>query len=509
MNKYFVKWMLVIAVLAGHSMVGFTQEVPIPGYDSSREIEPGLYRVMNNNLVGVVTADGKVLIPCEFTQIWNLDKEGYFKVLKERKVGLYSKSGQIIIPPEYDQVWGFKENQARVLKNGKIGYYRPDGSILVPAIYQQIWSFEDGKARVLKDGKIGFINDRGKEIVPCVYQQIWEFEEGKARVLREGLLGVIDEEGEEIIPPQFSQIWEFREGRAKALLDGKLVWINEQGQVLENVAEQDAEFQEDEYEPIDDSPVSDTTVVRIWKDRVEIISSDEESHIRIGREERPVDRKRYRSRKRRFKGHWAGVNLGYNNFVTANGSFTYPDEYHFMELNAGKSVGIAINPWQQSIKLQQRGNIGLVTGLGIEWNNYRFDSQNVLVRDVNGNTSYVVADEPIKKNKLTTCYLNVPLLLEFQIPTGKQRYPLYVSGGVIGGVRLGSYSKVVYSGEGGKGTQRTHDHFNLHQWRYGTTFRMGYRAINLFADYYMTPIFEKNKGPELYPVTAGVSFCFG
>jgi hypothetical protein len=251
---------------------------------------------------------------------------------------------------------------------------------------------------------------------------------------------------------------------------------------------------------VNDSIFNDSTVVRIWSDRVEIVSKKGGST----KDDHPCEsfNKPNRRKSGRFKGHWAGLNVGYNNLLTSAGSFEYPDEYMFMVMNAGKSVGVAANPWQQSIKLQRRGNIGLVTGLGVEWNNYRFDTQYVLTRDENtGETTYYTDPELLKRNKLTTIYLNAPLLLEFQIPTGKERYPFYISAGAIGGVRLGSHTKLVYADDG---KQKNKDHFNLTQWRYGITARIGYRAINLFADYYFSPLFEKGKGPDLYQVSAGI-----
>ncbi len=531
---------LFLFILSFQQTVAQNDEVP--GYDKSWEIKPGVFKVRKDMYYGVVSKEGAVIIPCEFNQIWDLDKNGNVKVLKGNKIGLYNIEGVNIVRPEYDQIWSFEKGKAKVLKNGKIGYVDKMGNEIIPPVYSQIWGFENGKARVLKNGKIGYVDEAGHEVIPPEYNQIWEFENGRAKVMKNGRIGYIDEAGREVIPPEYNQIWEFENGRAKvmrngkigyidaaghevippeynqiwefengkakAVLNGEVIWIDSKGSVIETTTEkttvndtlitatQSVEVQ-DEY-VLSDSVFNDSTVVRIWSNRIEIVKDKEKVSTRTS------DRNNYRQhrdKRRRFKGHWTGMNVGYNNMITSSGSFNYPDEYKFMEMNAGKSVGVAVNPWQQSIKLQRRGNIGLVTGLGIEWNNYRFDSQYILERDENGNTSYYETTEPVKKNKLTTIYMNAPLLLEFQIPIGKNRYLLYLSGGAIGGLRLGSYTRVVYVNDA---KQKNKDHFNLTQWRYGATVRFGYRAINFFADYYFSPLFEKNRGPELYQVSAGI-----
>lgn len=473
-------------------------------YERYWEMSPGIYRVLLDGKMGVVHEDGKIIAPCEFSQVWDLNTKGYFKVLKDRKLGLYKTDGTLLIPAEYDQIWPAEDGRIKVLKDGKIGFFNQSGGMLIPAEYQQIWEYKDGKARALKNGQIGYLDQNGYEIIPCIYQQIWEFKEGKARVLINGKLGYINETGQEIIPAQYSQIWEFEEGKAKALYNGEMVWIDSQGNILDLPMEQPVEKEKTDSWETDThryskESSSDTTVIRVWSSHVEIVE-DDGHHVSVGFRTKP--RKRYNH----FKGHYTGASLNFNNYVTSDGSFSLPPEHQFMDLNAAKSVGFTLNFIQHSIQLQQRGNIGLVTGMGIEWSNYRFDSKYILTKNDQGETTYKLSEYPIKKNKLTTCYLNVPLLLEFQIPVGEQRYPLYFSAGAIGGLRLGSHTKVIYNIDGSSSKKKNRNDFNLQTWRYGTTFRLGYRAINLYADYYLSSMFEKDKGPELYPVNVGLLF---
>lgn len=484
------------------------QKSEIPGYDRSWEIKPGYFKVRKGNYFGITTKESAVIVPCEYNQIWDLSDNDILKVIKNGKIGLFNINGVEIAPAQYDQIYSFENKRARVLKNGKVGYIDNAGREIIKPIYDQVWDFENRRARVLKNGKIGYIDPAGREIIPAEYDQIWDFENQRAKVLKNGKIGYIDPSGRIIIPPKFTQIWNFENGEAKALLNGKIVWIDSRGDVIGSSSETAQETVVESVDPemvtqysMNDTIFNDSTVVRIWSDRVEIITKKSED--RSVKETSVSYRNISHKKRRRFVGHWAGMNIGYNNLMTSNRSFDYPDEYLFMEMNAGKSVGVAINPWQQSIKLQRRGNIGLVTGLGVEWNNYRFDSQYLLKRDEDGNTSYVELTDPVKKNKLTTVYMNAPLLLEFQVPVGRDRSPIYLSAGAIGGLRLGSHTKIIYSSDS---KAKNRDHYNLTQWRYGVTARMGYKSINVFADYYFSPLFEKGKGPDLYQVSAGLFF---
>jgi len=503
-------------------------------YDRHWEIKEDLYRVMKDGQVGIIKSDGTVVVPCVFNQIWNLDENGFIRVLKSGKAGLYHINGNIIIPAEYDQIWAFNKGLAKVMRHGKLGYFNEKGEQVIPVEYQQIWSFEEGLARVLKNGKVGFVDESGREIIACDYQQIWSFTDGQARVLKEGKVGYIDHQGAEVIPPIFTHIWPFSDGQAKALHEGKMVWINQRGQILDTPAEEQGEVSE----TMDVAPetndenrnqvtVGDEKTISLFGNNITIQEDEDENAIEFGISNNWEDRQykwkdkqekkqkkwkekrsqksEFHSRKsqhKRFKGHYSGVDIGFNSYVTSDGSLSMPDEYQYLDLNQGKSVGVNINFLQYSIGLQRRGNIGLVTGLGLEFNNYRFDSHNLLTKDENGNLTYETTDRDVRKNKLATVYLNMPLLMEFQIPTYRNGSPIYFSAGGIGGVRLKSHTKVVYN-EDGKKKEKDRSDFNLSTLRYGVTARMGYRAINLYGSYYFSSLFEQNKGPELYPVSVG------
>lgn len=251
---------------------------------------------------------------------------------------------------------------------------------------------------------------------------------------------------------------------------------------------------------IEDNYDNDTTHIRVGKRKVEIIEREGRTNITVQKDEDWDDDKDWRDdhwSRKKFNGHWAGFELGFNGFYDTN----YFGGDDFMELDQPKSVEVNINFWEYNIALKE-DRIGLVTGMGWTMNNYRFDNP-VTIDKVDG----VIVPQPIDpegfdKSKLTVSYLTVPLLLEFQIPVNFGENHLFVSGGVIGALNLGSHTKIKTDHTKSK----DHGSFNINPFKYSFAVRAGLKDISLFATYGMEPLFKDDKGPELFPFTVGISF---
>ncbi|MCT4601556.1 MAG: PorT family protein [Marinifilum sp.] len=249
----------------------------------------------------------------------------------------------------------------------------------------------------------------------------------------------------------------------------------------------------------------DTTKIRIGGKQINIIDGWHGTRIRIEKVHPwdPDQDKFFLEKEPEFRGHWAGFEMGVNGFTDEN--YTSYD-YDFMELDMAKSIAVNLNFLQYDISLQkERNTIGLITGLGLEWNNYRFDND-ITLQKVNGviqplDLSVEQPDWKIKKTKLTTLYLTVPLLLEFQIPVKYKKRRVHMSAGVVGGLRLGSHTKIKHDGD----KVKDHDDFKLKTLRYAAHARIGYRSLNFFATYGLTELFESGKGPDLTPFTVGIT----
>jgi hypothetical protein len=246
----------------------------------------------------------------------------------------------------------------------------------------------------------------------------------------------------------------------------------------------------------------DTTKIRIGGKQINIIDGWHGTRIKIQKVHPwdPQD-KFFVEEERGFRGHWAGFEMGVNGFSDEDYSMYDDPSNEFMELDMAKSIAVNLNFLQYDIGLQkERNTIGLVTGLGLEWNNYRFDND-ITIKKVNGVIQPIALDGNIKKTKLTSLYLTVPLLMEFQIPVKFKQRRIHMSAGVVGGLRLGSHTKV----KEGSDKDKDHDDFKLKTLRYSAQVRIGYRSLNFFANYGLTELFESNKGPDLTPFTVGIT----
>jgi len=245
----------------------------------------------------------------------------------------------------------------------------------------------------------------------------------------------------------------------------------------------------------------DSTTIRVGDKEIRIVEKNDDTAIRI----QDIDNDDHFITKR-FRGHWAGFEWGINNFLDNANTLSRETDAWFMDLNTGRSWAININFAQYSLGFGT-SHVGLLTGLGLEFSNYFFDNDNT-IHELN---DFIIADSldgNVSKSKLTTTYLRVPLILEVQFPNTIRAKRVFLSAGIVAGLKLGSHTKVVYKDDGGKNKDKNRDDFNINPFRYGLTARLGFGNVSLFGDYYFTPLFVDEKGPELHPFSVGLSFNF-
>ena len=206
----------------------------------------------------------------------------------------------------------------------------------------------------------------------------------------------------------------------------------------------------------------------------------------------------------KFKGHWAGVDFGFNTFVKEDYS-GYVSE--FMDNDVFRSNTTSINLFQQSIGIQKnRNTIGLITGLGLQLQSYRLDDNTTIYR--NESTDVIFPQTLVyndnQKSKLSIVSLIAPLLTEFQIPLNHYQNRIYISAGLYGNLRLSSHTKIKYRIDRKEKLKKV-DHYSLQKFEYGIMIRTGYRWFNIFATYDLRPLFKEDKGPELKPITFGIT----
>ncbi|MGQ1889413.1 WG repeat-containing protein [Thermophagus sp. OGC60D27] len=471
-------------------------------YDHFWEMTPGLYRVMKNHHIGVVDSRGREIVPCRFDQVWTPTKDQYIRVLLNMKTGLYHLKKGIILPAEYDQIWEYDNGLAKVMKNRKFGFADMDGRIVVPCEYQHVWSPRNGLIKVMKDGLTGYIKKTGEMVIPVVYQHIWDFEEGMARVVRDGKMGYVNDQGNEVVPAIYDQVWPFEEGEAMAVIDGDYFKIDKNGNIIETLDPQSAK--NFPVHGTEDEESDERTVIR--SNHPFIYLGDNKVEIFHDGEGIQIENKKIKKKSKHFRGHLAGIGLALNGYLDNEGHEELPAGYEFMELDQRKSLEVVFYPWEENVRLLGDW-FGLTTGLGVQYNNYRFKLESYSDIPENGREWFPVLDPeetPISKSKLMMMHLNVPVMVEIQMRNGENSNNLYISGGVVGGVRLQTHTKLVYRKNNHSEKKKKRDDLGLPLFRYGFMAKAGFGSFSIYGTYYPKPMFKDGEGPELYPYSIGV-----
>lgn len=257
----------------------------------------------------------------------------------------------------------------------------------------------------------------------------------------------------------------------------------------------------------------DSTLINIGDIKVQVIEGNP-TRVTIGKNELEVDDEGNvdfkRNRQDRYDGHWGGFDLGVNGYLNSNNKFDMPEGYEFLDLRMEKSINVAINFWEQNFNLI--GNqFGLTTGLGLEWNNYRFDDNVKITRDDEIGISKILMNEEgtvYMKSKMVVNYLNLPVLLEYQTNRFSKKNSFHIGGGLMTGLRIGTHTKMVYD-DGSKQKDKDHDSkgYDINPFKFALMARIGWGKINLFANYSLNTLFKDNRGPELYPFSAGITLA--
>ncbi|MFO7723605.1 MAG: head GIN domain-containing protein [Bacteroidales bacterium] len=212
------------------------------------------------------------------------------------------------------------------------------------------------------------------------------------------------------------------------------------------------------------------------------------------------------TKKSKFNGHFKGIELGVNTYLNNNNELKLPEGAEFMELRIPASLTVNLNLLEANLPII-RQNLGLVTGLGIEFNNYKFEGSNY-IRKINGQVTGVpTSGFEFEKSKLACSYLKVPFMLEFQTNSGSSKNSFHISAGANFGLHLRSHTKYNFDEDGKTVKEKEWDRFYLNQYRAAGIVKLGWGPLNFFAEYNVLPLFESGKGPELYPVSFGIALA--
>ncbi|HVA98735.1 MAG TPA: outer membrane beta-barrel protein, partial [Bacteroidia bacterium] len=107
-------------------------------------------------------------------------------------------------------------------------------------------------------------------------------------------------------------------------------------------------------------------------------------------------------------------------------------------------------------------------------------------------------------NKLKECFINLPVLLDFNTSANPKK-SFHLAGGIILGYNIHSKTKQSYQMRNSEINLKVVDDYNLSPFSASATVRAGYGYFSLYATYALNTLFDSNKGPQLTPFTVGIS----
>ena len=263
---------------------------------------------------------------------------------------------------------------------------------------------------------------------------------------------------------------------------------------------------------------NDSTFINLKKTKIIVVSQDENNDALTNATDSLPEEP-----KKRYK-HWAGMEIGINGLLnSANGfdlnnaeTVNHPKQLtSFMELDYRHSWQFNLNFAEHFIKIYKH-NVGILTGLGFQFNNYELKNNVRLTPEggkfVNDTTTeynqfytFGIADtvRNYSKNRFKAVYITAPLLLEFNTGQEAKKSFHFAIGGLLG-YNIHSKMKYVYDQNGNKKKEKDKTDYNLNPFQASALVQIGYGKVQFFATYGFTTLFQNNKGPVVYPVSAGI-----
>ncbi len=185
------------------------------------------------------------------------------------------------------------------------------------------------------------------------------------------------------------------------------------------------------------------------------------------------------------------------------------DVFSDMWFNAPTTVKISnIHP-SANVYITYNMGVGeskkLTFGIGLGIGNHNMYSSNGIIENIKSDTiKYIPVGSGLtmKRSKLSISYLEVPLELRYKSKSG-----IKISLGFKLGYLFDSKEKYVGNTvkSGSLQVIKRKKISQLNSFSYSPTFRIGYKSFNLFFSYALGPVFRVGHGPEMHPMSLGIT----
>ncbi len=144
---------------------------------------------------------------------------------------------------------------------------------------------------------------------------------------------------------------------------------------------------------------------------------------------------------------------------------------------------------------------------GISLGTHNLKNNTRLALDTNGISTFNVIPDTVsyKKSKLSLTYWDIPLEVKYQSKKG-----ILIGLGFKYGFLLKAQTKYKRDNPATEAadmiTTKEAGLPNFESNRYGLTLRAGYKKLSLYGYYSLSQVFTPGRGPEMFPISVGITF---
>lgn len=209
--------------------------------------------------------------------------------------------------------------------------------------------------------------------------------------------------------------------------------------------------------------------------------------------------------------NWSSFDFGVGMLFTPEWENSFSSQ-PYLDFDPAKSWTFNLNFFEHYFGLlgKEKQHVGLVTGLGFNFSHFGYRRNYTINYDADSINGFVDQNRNYSRNRLRATYLQVPALLQFNIPAGKNsKENFHLSMGVVGGVRIGSRlaQRYIENANEFKIKDKRGQHF-FNPFKADATIRLGYGDFGAFVTYNMVPLFETSVVEPVHNLSFGLMLNF-
>lgn len=214
--------------------------------------------------------------------------------------------------------------------------------------------------------------------------------------------------------------------------------------------------------------------------------------------------------KRRMKMPARYMGIGLHSLMLLDQEFStdFNEADKFMETLPGVSMGVQLNVIDFKIRLgkKSKGNVGLVSGLGFNFNYYRLRNKSQYIATIGDSiTSAAIATSSSYKRLTFRVFdIHMPLMLEIA-PILK---PYRIAFGAEFSYVIHSSLFAVSTQNGEKSKIKRKDEFNINPIGFSPMIEIGFMDFTIYSMFNIASFFEAKKNPELNSMAIGFRLNF-